>query len=131
MQTLPKSEPRDELVFSLIAKEEARQREGLELIASENFTSKAVREAVGSVLTNKYAEGYPGKRYYGGCEFIDEIEQLAIDRAKQLFGQLGPTCSRTPAPQPTWRSTMRCSSGAIPCWAWPLTKVATSPTEAR
>lgn len=86
MQTLPKSEPRDELVFSLIAKEEARQREGLELIASENFTSKAVREAVGSVLTNKYAEGYPGKRYYGGCEFIDEIEQLAIDRAKQLFG---------------------------------------------
>ncbi|MBI5812298.1 MAG: serine hydroxymethyltransferase [Meiothermus silvanus] len=86
MRTLPKSEPRDELVFSLIAKEEARQREGLELIASENFTSKAVREAVGSVLTNKYAEGYPGKRYYGGCEFIDEIEQLAIDRAKQLFG---------------------------------------------
>ena len=86
MQTLPKSEPRDELLFSLIAKEEARQREGLELIASENFTSRAVREAVGSVLTNKYAEGYPGKRYYGGCEVIDEVEQLAIDRAKQLFG---------------------------------------------
>ncbi|PZA08691.1 MULTISPECIES: serine hydroxymethyltransferase [unclassified Meiothermus] len=86
MQTLPKSEPRDELLFSLIAKEEARQREGLELIASENFTSRAVREATGSVLTNKYAEGYPGKRYYGGCEVIDEIEQLAIDRAKELFG---------------------------------------------
>ncbi|HEU4742263.1 MAG TPA: serine hydroxymethyltransferase [Meiothermus sp.] len=86
MQTLPKSEPRDELLFSLIEKEEARQLEGLELIASENFTSKAVREAVGSVLTNKYAEGYPGKRYYGGCEVIDQIETLAIERAKQLFG---------------------------------------------
>ncbi|MER3479173.1 MAG: serine hydroxymethyltransferase [Meiothermus sp.] len=86
MQTLPRSEPRDELLFSLIAKEEARQREGLELIASENFTSRAVREATGSVLTNKYAEGYPGKRYYGGCEVIDQVEQLAIDRAKQLFG---------------------------------------------
>jgi len=82
----PKTPVRDDLLFSLIAKEEARQREGLELIASENFTSRAVREAVGSVLTNKYAEGYPGKRYYGGCEVIDEVEQLAIERAKQLFG---------------------------------------------
>jgi len=84
--TPPETSARDELLFSLIAKEEARQREGLELIASENFVSKAVREAVGSVLTNKYAEGYPGKRYYGGCEVIDQVEQLAIDRAKQLFG---------------------------------------------
>ena len=82
----PETPAHDELLFSLIAKEEARQREGLELIASENFTSPAVREAVGSVLTNKYAEGYPGKRYYGGCEVMDEVETLAIERAKQLFG---------------------------------------------
>ena len=69
-----------------IAAEGRRQNEGIELIASENWVSRAVREAQGSVLTNKYAEGYPGKRYYGGCEFVDEVEQLAIDRAKALFG---------------------------------------------
>jgi glycine hydroxymethyltransferase len=77
---------RDETVFNLIAQEFERQRDGLELIASENFTSRAVMEAVGSVLTNKYAEGYPGKRYYGGCEVIDKVEQLTIDRLKELFG---------------------------------------------
>ncbi len=77
---------RDSLVFDLISKEEDRQKRGIELIASENFTSKQVMEAAGSVLTNKYAEGLPGKRYYGGCEVVDEIEQLAIDRAKKLFG---------------------------------------------
>jgi glycine hydroxymethyltransferase len=77
---------RDEAIFSLIALEEKRQREGLELIASENFVSKQVREAVGSVLTNKYAEGYPGARYYGGCEIVDQVESLAIERAKALFG---------------------------------------------
>ncbi|GAC1704331.1 MAG: serine hydroxymethyltransferase [Flavisolibacter sp.] len=76
---------RDQLVFSIIKKELSRQRNGIELIASENFTSLQVMEAMGTVLTNKYAEGYPGKRYYGGCEFVDEVEQLAIDRAKQLF----------------------------------------------
>ena len=80
-----KESARDE-IFELIALEQARQRDGLELIASENFTSAAVREAVGSVLTNKYAEGYPGKRWYGGCEVVDRVEQLAIDRAKELFG---------------------------------------------
>jgi glycine hydroxymethyltransferase len=69
-----------------IRKEEVRQNEGLELIASENFVSRAVREAQGSVLTNKYAEGYPGRRYYGGCEFVDKIEALAIERVKKLFG---------------------------------------------
>jgi glycine hydroxymethyltransferase len=69
-----------------IAAEARRQNEGIELIASENWVSRAVREAQGSVLTNKYAEGYPGKRYYGGCEFVDKVEQLAIDRAKALFG---------------------------------------------
>ena len=77
---------RDSLIFDLISKEEDRQKRGIELIASENFTSKQVMEAAGSVLTNKYAEGLPGKRYYGGCEGVDEIEQLAIDRAKKLFG---------------------------------------------
>ncbi|NAY90737.1 serine hydroxymethyltransferase [Muricauda sp. JGD-17] len=77
---------RDHQVFDLIAKEKERQIEGIELIASENFTSPQVMEAAGSVLTNKYAEGYPGKRYYGGCEVVDEVEQLAIDRAKALFG---------------------------------------------
>jgi len=77
---------RDQAIFDLIGKEENRQKRGIELIASENFTSKQVMEAAGSVLTNKYAEGLPGKRYYGGCEVVDEIEQLAIDRAKELFG---------------------------------------------
>ncbi len=77
---------RDQQVFSLIQQEQERQERGIELIASENFTSPQVMEAVGSVLTNKYAEGLPGKRYYGGCEVVDEIEQLAIDRAKELFG---------------------------------------------
>lgn len=73
-------------VYAAIQNETRRQHEGLELIASENFTSEAVLEAAGSVFTNKYAEGYPGKRYYGGCEYSDVVEQLAIDRAKQLFG---------------------------------------------
>lgn len=77
---------RDEQIFELIEEEKLRQKNGLELIASENFVSDQVMEAAGSVLTNKYAEGYPGKRYYGGCEIVDEVEQLAIDRAKTLFG---------------------------------------------
>ncbi|MDB2494789.1 serine hydroxymethyltransferase [Flavobacteriaceae bacterium] len=77
---------RDEQIFDLIQEEKQRQLQGLELIASENFVSDQVLEATGSVLTNKYAEGYPGKRYYGGCEIVDEVEQLAIDRAKSLFG---------------------------------------------
>ncbi|MFV8224595.1 serine hydroxymethyltransferase [Christiangramia aquimixticola] len=76
---------RDTQVFDLIAKEKERQLNGLELIASENFVSDSVLEAAGSVLTNKYAEGYPGKRYYGGCEVVDQVEQLAIDRLKELF----------------------------------------------
>jgi glycine hydroxymethyltransferase len=77
---------RDEQIFELIEAEKERQLNGLELIASENFVSEQVMEAAGSVLTNKYAEGYPGKRYYGGCEVVDEVEQIAIDRAKTLFG---------------------------------------------
>ena len=77
---------RDTQIFDLISREANRQEEGIELIASENFTSKQVMEAMGSVLTNKYAEGLPGKRYYGGCEVVDIVEQLAIDRLKKLFG---------------------------------------------
>lgn len=77
---------RDSQIFSLIEKEQQRQLKGIELIASENFVSQQVMEAMGSLLTNKYAEGYPGKRYYGGCQVVDEVEQLAIDRVKQLFG---------------------------------------------
>jgi len=77
---------RDQLVFDIIEKERKRQLEGIELIASENFASEQVMEAMGSVMTNKYAEGLPGKRYYGGCEFVDQTENLAIDRLKKLFG---------------------------------------------
>jgi glycine hydroxymethyltransferase len=77
---------RDDAVFAIIEKEKWRQTKGLELIASENYVSEQVMEAAGSVMTNKYAEGLPGKRYYGGCEFVDETENLAIDRVKQLFG---------------------------------------------
>lgn len=77
---------KDKVIFDLIEKEKQRQEHGIELIASENFTSLQVMKAQGTVLTNKYAEGLPGKRYYGGCEVVDEIEQLAIDRAKELFG---------------------------------------------
>jgi glycine hydroxymethyltransferase len=77
---------RDTAIFDLIAKEKARQTHGIELIASENFVSEQVMQAMGSVMTNKYAEGLPGKRYYGGCEIVDQSEQLAIDRAKELFG---------------------------------------------
>ena len=77
---------RDNTIFNLIEEEKKRQTNGIELIASENFVSEQVMEAMGSVLTNKYAEGFPNKRYYGGCEVVDKVEQLAIDRAKELFG---------------------------------------------
>ena len=79
-------EAADADVFAAIAGERTRQQLGLEMIASENYTSAAVMEAQGSALTNKYAEGYPGKRYYGGCEFVDVAESLAISRAKKIFG---------------------------------------------
>src|SRR5579863_9919021 len=76
----------DPQIAALIGREEERQRHNLELIASENIASRAVRESMMSVLTDKYAEGYPGKRYYGGCEVVDEVETLAIERVKQLYG---------------------------------------------
>ncbi len=77
---------RDDLIFDIIEKEHQRQLKGIELIASENFVSDQVMQAMGSCLTNKYAEGYPGKRYYGGCEVVDQSEQIAIDRLKEIFG---------------------------------------------
>ncbi len=77
---------KDHKVFDLIEQERQRQLHGVELIASENFASEQVMAAMGSVMTNKYAEGYPGRRYYGGCQIVDQTEQLAIDRAKELFG---------------------------------------------
>lgn len=76
---------RDDLVFEIIEKEAKRQKYGIELIASENFVSEQVLQAMGSVMTNKYAEGYPGKRYYGGCEFVDMAEDLARERLKKIF----------------------------------------------
>ena len=93
----PLSPRADPEVADAIAKELGRQQHEIELIASENIVSRAVLEAQGSVLTNKYAEGYPGKRYYGGCEFVDVAETLAIERAKKLFGAASPMSSRIPA----------------------------------
>ena len=93
---------RDEKIFDLIRQEKERQMHGIELIASENFVSEQVLEAMGSVMTNKYAEGYPGKRYYGGCQIVDQSEQIAIDRACQLFNATLPTCSPTRVHRPTW-----------------------------
>ncbi len=79
---------RDQIIFDIIAHEKQRQMKGIELIASENFVSDQVMEAMGSVLTNKYAEGYPGKRYYGGCEVVDQSEQIAIDNLTQELRQM-------------------------------------------
>ena len=84
--SMSKIQSQDPTVYEIIESEKKRQAEGIELIPSENYTSQAVMEACGSILTNKYSEGYPGKRYYGGQENIDKIENLAIDRAKKLFG---------------------------------------------
>ena len=97
-------------LFRAMQQESRRQEDHIELIASENYASPRVLQAQGSVLTNKYAEGYPGKRYYGGCEYVDVAERLAIERAKALFGRSTPTSSRTPAPRPTPRCTW-------PCWS--------------
>ena len=94
--------------------ESDRQMSKLELIASENFVSSAVREAQGSVFTHKYAEGYPGKRYYGGCEFVDIAENLAIERAKQLSAAPTSTCSPIPAARRTWPPTSRWPNPATP-----------------
>ena len=94
MNLYPHIKKEDKAMYAAIEKEEKRQREGLELIPSENIVSLAVREAMGSCLTNKYSEGYPGARYYGGNEVIDEIEDIARDRAKKIFG--GPNVNVQP-----------------------------------
>lgn len=88
-----KLEQTDKAIYDLVQEEVRREQDGLELIPSENFVSEAVLEAQGSVLTNKYAEGLPGKRYYGGCEYVDGVEQLAIDRVKSFLMRRTLTCS--------------------------------------
>ena len=110
---------RDTELFDLIDRETERQNTGLQLIASENFTSPAVMEATGSVLTNKYSEGYPFKRYYGGNEVVDDIETIAIDRVRRSSAPSSPTSSRTPAPTPTSACTWPCSRRATRCWHEP------------
>ena len=108
----------DPAIAAVLAGELDRQQPTLEMIASENFAPRAVLAGQGSVLTNKYAEGYPGKRYYGGCEYVDVVEQLAIDRAsRRCSAPSTPTCSRTRARRPTPPSSSRCSSRATPSWA--------------
>ena len=105
----------DPEIAAAIRDERHRQNSGLELIASENFVSQAVLEAAGSVMTNKYAEGYPGKRYYGGCEFVDVAESLAIARPWSCLARSTPTCSRTRARRRTWPCTSRSSSRGTRC----------------
>jgi Glycine/serine hydroxymethyltransferase len=103
-QTLAKTDP---ALWDAIQAENKRQEDHIELIASENYTSPAVLEAQGSQLTNKYAEGYPGKRYYGGCEYVDVAEQLAIDRLKQIYGaeaaNVQPIAALLPTKRYFWR----------------------------
>ena len=107
----------DEELASAMAEENRRQEEHIELIASENYTSPRVLEAQGSVLTNKYAEGYPHKRYYGGCEYVDRVEVLAIDRAKELFGADYANVQPHSGSQAILRSTSRYLRRATLCWA--------------
>ena len=125
MDTIGFVQSADADVGAAMQRELARQRQNIELIASENIVSPAVMAAMGSVLTNKYAEGYPGRRYYGGCQFVDEVERIAIARACALFGANMPTCSRIPARRPTWPSTLRCWTSATPSWAWISRRAAT------
>lgn len=107
---------RDNTVFALIDEEKQRQMRGIELIASENFVSDQVMQAMGSCLTNKYAEGYPGKRYYGGCQVVDKVEQLAIDRVKPSSVQSMPMCSLTLVHRPMQLSSWLFSIRATPSW---------------
>jgi len=108
----------DPAIAQAIAHELTRQQNQIELIASENIVSRAVLEAQGSILTNKYAEGYPGKRYYGGCEYIDVLETLAIERAKQLFGAGFANVQPHSGAQANQAVFMACCSRATPSWAW-------------
>src|SRR5271169_5662702 len=101
----------DPEIARILAAELNRQREGIELIASENFTSRAVLEAVGSVLTNKYAEGYPGRRYYGGCEYVDQVETLAIERRCSRPASSACSLTRARRPGQSGRSADACNRG--------------------
>ena len=105
---------KDDAIFDLIAAEHRRQKDGIELIASENYVSDQVMRAMGSCLTNKYAEGYPGRRYYGGCQVVDQVEDFARERVKRLLAPNTPTYSHTREHRPTW-----------PC-SWPASNPATS-----
>lgn len=122
---------RDTRIFDLIAAERSRQTHGIELIASENFVSDQVMEAMGSVLTNKYAEGYPAARYYGGCEVVDQVESLAIERVCQLYGAEYANVQPHSAPRPTWRSSSPACSRATPSWVSTWHTAATSRTVRR
>ena len=124
---LPLSEV-DPEVAAALEQELGRQRDTLEMIASENFVPRAVLEAQGSVLTNKYAEGYPGRRYYGGCEFVDIVETLAIDRAKACSDPSSRTCSPTRERRPTPRCWPRSRGPATASWASNSRTAGTSPT---
>lgn len=118
----------DPEIAEVLNAELSRQQNGLEMIASENFVPRAVLQAQGSVLTNKYAEGYPGRRYYGGCEQVDKIETIARERAKACLVPNTSTCSLTPAHRPMQPSTRRSSSRATPCSVLPSTMADISPT---
>ena len=104
----------DPEIYAAIINELYRQRDHLELIASENFVSPAVLAAAGTHLTNKYAEGYPGRRYYGGCDFVDVVESLAIERAKKIFGADHANVQPHSGARPTRPSILRCLSRVIP-----------------
>ena len=106
----------DAELAEVIKAETRRQEEHIELIASENYASPRSMEAQGSVLTNKYAEGYPGKRYYGGCEHVDKAEVLAIERAKNSSALTMPTCSRTRGHRQTQPFFWHCYRAVTPCW---------------
>ncbi len=121
----------DRELFDIIQREEERQNTTLQLIASENFTSRAVMAATGSVLTNKYSEGYPGKRYYGGNYVIDEVEDLARRRACQLFGAEHANVQPHAGATPTWPPTWPCSTPATPFSGCDSTRAAISPTARR
>ena len=104
----------DPELAAMMGRELTRQQDGLELIASENFASPAVIAAMGSILTNKYAEGLPGKRYYGGCQFVDEIESYASSGQRPASVRSSPTFSPIPVRRPIWPSSWRCCSPVIP-----------------
>lgn len=117
MYSLDEVRKADPQIADAIVEEQERQNSHIELIASENWVSKAVMAAMGSPLTNKYAEGYPGKRYYGGCECVDVVENLAIERAKELFGCDYANVQPHSGHRRTWQCSLRFCSQVTPSWA--------------